>query len=302
MDYSNQTSPDRFRSNRHEVGAFPALAYALSWVMWAPLVWLAVPEPLRSSLRIAGSFGPSAAALIVLSARQGWGGTRQAIARQMHWRLPVRLWLIVLLGPAVVMLTAIGISTLAGQPAGAWQDPTKLYLVIPVFAYVTLLGGPLGEEIGWRSYALPRLQQRHNPTVAALAVGLVWALWHAPLFAIEGTIQQLVPATAFVLQILTTSVIYTLLWNRTESLPLVITFHAAFNTSVGVLPILPDTAGSHTQLWIAIAIAVIIAATVITTTRGRLGFTSRIGASDQAGSMTRMGRSWNTLRGGPDPV
>lgn len=258
-----------------EVTTFFALTFALSWLAWVPLILLPVPDPTRGALLVVGAFGPSAAAVILSIRRCGWSATRNEFATRTRWRLPWHMWMVAVVGPAAIMLTAIALSTLSGHPVVGWQDPARLYLVVPVLAYVTVFGGPLGEEAGWRGYALPRLQHGHNPTTASLLVGLAWALWHAPLFAIEGTVQQSVPATAFGIQIVTTSVIYTWLWNRTESLPLVIAFHATFNTSVGLLPILPDTAGSQTPLWIALGIALVIAATLVGVTRGRLGFGSQ---------------------------
>ena len=199
-------------------------------------------------LLVAGSFGPAAAALILSIARAGWARTRRELASRATWRHPMGLWVVALAGPAAIMLVAIGLCTVAGRPVVGWQDPARLYLVVPVFLYVAVLGGPLGEEAGWRGYALPRLQRDHSPTTAALVVGLVWGLWHAPLFAIQGTVQSSVPVAAFGVQILITSVLYAWLWNRTTSLPVVIAFHAAFNTSVGLLPVLPRDRGFRRRL------------------------------------------------------
>lgn len=267
---TTDTTGTRPRIDR-QVGVFFTLTFALSWLAWGPLVLLHVSGPIRVVVLVAGSFGPTAAALILSMKRSGWVGTRNDIATRARWRLPWRMWIVAVGGPAAIIVLAIALSTLAGRPVVEWQDPNRLYLIVPVFAYVTVFGGPLGEEAGWRGYALPRLQHAHHPTTAALVVGLAWGLWHAPLFAIDGTVQRSVPAAAFGIQIVTTSVVYTWLWNRTESLPLVIAFHAAFNTSVGLLPILPDTAGSPTPLWIALVLAVGIAATLIGLTGGRLG-------------------------------
>ncbi len=254
-----------------QVSAFFVLAIVLSWLAWVPLTVLPHPGALRDVLLVAGSFGPAAAALILSIARCGWARTRNELASRATWRHPVGLWIVALAGPAAIMLAAIVLCTVAGRPVVGWQDPARLYLVVPVFLYVAVLGGPLGEEAGWRGYALPRLQHDHNPTTAALVVGLVWGLWHAPLFAIDGTVQSSVPVAAFGAQILTTSVLYAWLWNRTTSLPVVIAFHAAFNTSVGLLPVLPETAGSVAPLWTSLALVGVVAGVLIGATGGRLG-------------------------------
>lgn len=262
------------RITRHadrEVAAFFALAFAWSWLVWVPLIWLTPPDGVRTLLLVVGSFGPSAAASIILVRRHGAAGAARRMAELFTWSSPLRLWIVTLVAPAAVILVAVGLSTIIGAPVGGWQDPGRLYMVVPVFLYVLILGGPIGEELGWRGYALPLLQGERGPRRATAALGVAWAVWHAPLFAIAGTVQRSVPALAFVIQILATAVIYTWLWNRSRSLPLVIGFHAAFNTSVGLLPVLPETTGTSAPLWIALSLAVLIAAGLVVVTRGRLG-------------------------------
>lgn len=68
-----------------------------------------------------------------------------------------------------------------------------------------------------------------------------------------------------------TSVIYGWLWNETRSLPALIVIHAATNTTVGLLPVLPDTAGSLIPPWTAISIAAVVALVLVVRTMGRLG-------------------------------
>lgn len=50
-----------------------------------------------------------------------------------------------------------------------------------MFSITLLYGGPLGEELGWRGFALPFLQKTHSPLEASVILGSLWALWHAPL-------------------------------------------------------------------------------------------------------------------------
>lgn len=268
--------PNRPAGDRADrsAAAFFALAFAWSWAAWMPLIWLTPPDPIRTLLVIAGSFGPAAAAFILLVDRHGPGEAARRMAAFFTGTAPARLWVVTLLGPAAVILAAVGLATAVGAPVGGWQDPGRLYLVVPVFLYVLVLGGPLGEELGWRGYALPLLQGVYGPLRATAVLGVAWAVWHAPLFAIVGTVQRSIPPVAFVIQILATAVIYTWLWNRARSLPLVIGFHAAFNTSVGLLPVLPETAGTPAPLWIALSLAVLVAVGLIVGTRGRLGLST----------------------------
>ena len=76
--------------------------------------------------------------------------------------------------------------------AGAQNGAAGLaWLVLVSFMHNLLLGGPLGEELGWRGFLLPQLLQRHDPLTASLLLAVAWALWHAPIdlyagFLVEG--------------------------------------------------------------------------------------------------------------------
>ena len=88
-----------------------------------------------------------------------------------------------------------------------------------MFLLPLLILGPLSEELGWRGYALDRLQTRWNSLVSSLIVGSLWALWHLPLFHIPGTAQNLYDLTfpGFFVGLLALSVLYTWVFNNTSS-------------------------------------------------------------------------------------
>lgn len=268
-------SPERaHRNGQRDPGGlvrFLLLAFVLSWIVWLPLWWWDPPDAIGEILLILGTFGPSTAAVLVLASESGWRRLGAKLRPLWQWRLPTSWWLLVLVAPPAVILAAIGLAGLFGVPPGEWQDPGQLYLIVPVFVYIAVLGGPLGEELGWRGFAFPRLQRRFTPTVGAVLLGLIWGLWHIPLFNIEGTVQQDIPPLAFLAQVTATSVIFGWLWNRTRSLPAVIALHASVNTSVGLLPVLPDQAGSAAVLWSAVSLAAAGAIALIALTGGRLG-------------------------------
>ena len=75
-------------------------------------------------------------------------------------------------------------------PAVCTANPSKLnwsILISPgVYNYSTFLGGPLGEEFGWRGYALPLLEKRFGPVAGCAVLGVLWAGWHLPLFLSRG--------------------------------------------------------------------------------------------------------------------
>lgn len=110
------------------------------------------------------------------------------------------------------------------------------------------MGGPLEEELGWRGYAFPRMQVMSNALVASLILGVIWGLWHTPLFLLPGTTQyemvaqNSIPILVFVWFVFETtalSVILGWLMMRTGgSVPIAIAFHAAANTGYSLLVVL----------------------------------------------------------------
>jgi len=104
-------------------------------------------------------------------------------------------------------------------------------VAIAISAFVmSLLSNPW-EEVGWRGFALPRLQKRHNALMATLAVGVLWGLWHLPLFFWTGNPMSDYPFLAWFIGTVAVSFVYTWLYNSAKGSLLVVTlFHVLGNT------------------------------------------------------------------------
>jgi hypothetical protein len=131
-------------------------------------------------------------------------------------------------------------------------------------ALMTFPGSALGEEIGWRGYALPRLQSRRTALMASLVLGTLHALWHLPLWLNGDPDNQLGLYPAFVIQVIAVAVIYTWLYNGTKgSLLLAVLFHTALNAPLTLilLPEGPDTVALPfwllSGLWVVAAVIVV---------------------------------------------
>ncbi|NTV65837.1 MAG: CPBP family intramembrane metalloprotease, partial [Oscillochloris sp.] len=170
-----------------------------------------------------------------------------------------------LLLPVIISAAGIALMLLLGQPLPAFPrtEPVRalLPLLVTTFVATLLYGGPLGEEAGWRGFALPRLQARHSPLVASLLLSVVWGLWHTPLH-LQGVYHGIFPdgVPGILLRIVTTvptTIIFTWLYNRTGgNLWLLVLLHTALNNSSGFW--LPVTAGIYATMSIA-TVALIIA-------------------------------------------
>jgi uncharacterized protein len=176
---------------RYRLATFFLLAFGLTWLVWVPRA-MASQGLLATDLPIvvgqAWSWGPAVAALLAASLTGGRAAVRDLGTRLVRWRVGWRWYAVVLAGPPAFSLAVAGVYAALG---GSWATAVPrafvgdLRVLVPFFLVLALTDG-LGEELGWRGYALPRLLARHGALAASLFLGLIWALWHLPLFWVEG--------------------------------------------------------------------------------------------------------------------
>ncbi|HYG56634.1 MAG TPA: CPBP family intramembrane glutamic endopeptidase, partial [Symbiobacteriaceae bacterium] len=157
--------------------------------------------------------------------------------------------LFALLAPAAVAGVAVLVHALPGMgPAASLQVemPGQVaglspWVLAPILFLVNVfLGGALCEELGWRGFMLPRLQERYGPARASLVLGVTWGLWHLPLFFIAGTVQSRIPFLLFLLSTCASSFLFTWVSDRGRgSVLLAVLLHAAINTTASVAPVAP---------------------------------------------------------------
>ena len=204
---------------RHRLLLFFVLAFLLSWYPW--LIALA-----RGTTTGPNPLGPAVAAVIVLAMTAGKAGLREFFGKWIHWRIRPSAYLIsVGLPIALTGVAALVVATLGEGPVRVTSPsaPDVIEKFIFIFLFIAL-----GEEPGWRGYALPELERRYSPLVATLLLAAVWAVWHLPLMGSEFPLR-IVPA--FVLGLLGTTLFQTWLFHRTEGslLPQMI-LHTTVNT------------------------------------------------------------------------
>jgi membrane protease YdiL (CAAX protease family) len=236
---------EKFITNRSGVMAKPAteffvLTFCLSWIFWIPMIMMGEDHFL---LRVAGTYGPLTAAVLLTANREGLQGLKKLLSSLLLWKTKLVWYVFCFSSTAVLSLIALGIYSLVGRNKLLFNDPSQLYLSIPIFIYV-LIFSVLGEETGWRGYALPKLQMKYGTLKASIILGLIWAFWHSPLFLIKGNFHQDIPLWLFILQEIYISIVISWIYNKTGgSLLLVHIFHAASNTTLGLLPVLPQEIG-----------------------------------------------------------
>jgi hypothetical protein len=144
------------------------------------------------------------------------------------------------------MLLAMGVHLLLGGIAPDYVPFGARWLIVAVnFVLVLLIGGPLGEEFGWRGFSLPSLEARFRPPWDSLILGIIWTVWHLPLFFISDSAQHSLPFAMYALLTIPLTLLITWVYHGSgDSLLLVMLFHAAVNTWSGPLMISPEAAGS----------------------------------------------------------
>jgi uncharacterized protein len=208
---------------------FVAVTFMFSWVPWFVLLFTTgdpLAGPASIALWVAGGYGPPLAAVVVVAAGSGRAGLRRLFRGLLAWRLGA--WYLVLLIPLPIIVAGVLLTVASGQATLELAAPFHWLLLPAMMLGGILLGG--FEEIGWRGYLLPRLQDRVGALTASLIIGVVWAAWHAPLLVLGSTAQASFSPVWFTLQIVATSVLLTWMYNGTGgSLLLVVLYHAADN-------------------------------------------------------------------------
>ena len=261
---------------RHPTAAFFVLAYAFSWLLWAaPALGLrGVPGALLLYL---GVFGPAAAAAVLVKLL---GGSIRAWTSSFRRRPGARWYAAVLLLPVPLVAAASLLFTLTGRELDSALLGERLVAYVPILIVWTLAA--VGEEPGWRGFALPHLQELLSPVRATLVLGVLWAGWHLPLLAAADEPSHGLEAMPLVAVSLATvgaivgySFFYTWFFNRTGSTWLAIVLHGSFTAANGtfVLVAIDNQVGStYAALQFAMTAVVLTAAVVLVrVTHGRLG-------------------------------
>lgn len=240
-------------TRQHRLVAFFGLTFLLSWWAWPFYALGLAPTAFFPC-------GPLVAALVVIGIAEGRAGYRDLGARMIRWRVGWTWWLVAVATPlAVLAVAAVANVAIWGAPAPglaaiAWSQ----IALAAAIRFVNPLDGPLGEEPGWRGYALPWMQARRSPLVSGVVLGAIVALWHLPLVATGMLAPVGLPITFAI------TLVYVWLFNRTGgSVLLTMVFHV--NQGIVGYGALGFTGGDAARmdwlvgvLWFALALGVVV--------------------------------------------
>ncbi len=223
--------------------AFFALTFLVSWACFITAAVLSRgipagggPGPGLSALVLLGTFAPGIVALALTARAEGGAGVRALLDRLFRWEVRARWYVFALGYMAAIKLTVALVHRLL---TGAWPrfGHEAWFVMLAATVVSTVIGGQSGEEIGWRGYALPRIARRLGLAGASLVLGVIWAVWHLPLFYFHGADTYAQSFPVYLLQVVALSVaVAWLYWRTGGSLLLTMLLHAAVNNTLGIVP------------------------------------------------------------------
>jgi uncharacterized protein len=262
--------------------AYFVLAYAGSWIVYIPAIlafWGYLPGAWTAAFYLGPFAGPFLAAFVMTGIAEGRAGVDRLLRRFLIWRVGWQWYAFILLGIPALMLA--GLLVLPGVAASFQGLPTSWGVNYAAsFVLILLVGGPLGEEPGWRGFALPRMQPRFGPLAGTLLLGFLWACWHLPTFLTPA--QHGGPGTdwaafftnfpIFVVSTTAMAVVFTWVFNHTRaSIFIAILLHASVDSTSGLVNLFsaPLVQNHDPEPLLAFGIPALV---LIAVTHGRLGY------------------------------
>ncbi|AWC23467.1 CAAX amino terminal protease self- immunity [Aminobacter sp. MSH1] len=234
------------------VTSFVVLAFVITWIGFIPF-YRAGGEDIAWF-----TFGPFVSAVVISALLGGLPKVRGLLASVVKWRVPP-VWYLVAIGlPVVAQLLAIWLNPLLGSAAPNWGNVPAIPEIVVMVPLFLVFSGPLGEEPGWRGFALPALLREHGALNASLLLGMIWAAWHLPLVLLNDY------SISSAINVMVAAVVFTWLYqNSAGSVLPAILMHASHQNSVRYLGRVFE-GGDAIQhqwiglmLWLAIALAIV---------------------------------------------
>jgi len=294
------SSPLKRLISRHPLIAYFVIAYVGTWAFLLPfalsrnvnglgLLPFTLPDSAFLVAFVLGTLaGPALASLTVTAATSGRAGVGQLLRRCVQWRVGIGWYLMAIFGPLLVVLVGYSVFLGVNLPLALLIKWPLLFTVFFPQAVFAILTTSFAEELGWRGFALPRLQQRYGPVLGTVILGTLHGLWHLPAF-FTGLLGpfSLPKYASFLFGAIALSFLFTWLFNHTRGSVLMATLlHGCNNTANGLLVLLVPaqlvaSGWTHSFVyggWATGVVVGVVALLLIIFTRGRLGYNPELNA------------------------
>jgi len=243
--------------------------FAWTWLFWGLGIMLGVSmESVGSLILLIGVTGPMITGIGFTYLTRDKAGRRDYWKRIIDFkRIPAKWYLVIFLFVPILNILAAIIDIIAGGNGATWGEAAQNLLsdplsIIPSILFASLI--PFIEELGWRGYVLDRFQEKKSALVSSLILGVVWSLWHLPLFFIQDSYQAglgigTLAFWLFIIGIVPLNIPFTWIYNNTgRSTLAVILFHSMVNFT-GELIALNERADTISIiLWFVAAIGITV--------------------------------------------
>lgn len=228
---------------KYQLLSFFALSYAIMFGVTFGYIYFYPNQPLQpwSLVWFFAIFSPSISALIVAGIIGGIPEIKRLLTGFTHWKVGFRWYFwaaFLILGPLAITM----IYKALGNPSAGIRPGETILSMLGIIVF-QLFSGPIAEELGWRGFALPRLQAKYTALVSSLILGVIWTCWHIPYFFVTGATQMSIPFPIYLVLVLTITFYLTWLFNNTRgSLIITILAHFFYNLTAfltGVLGLMP---------------------------------------------------------------
>lgn len=219
---------------------FFVLAYLISWIIWLPLygsIFGLDNLPTLPFHHALGGLGPMISSFLTTWIFLKKDGVKNLLAKCFQFK-PLLYVAIALFSPFLLAFIAMLISyfvsnTPISLSALLTSKEFPQFNLLTLFVYNLIFFG-FGEEVGWRGFALPRIQSKLNPLIASLILTIFWACWHLPLFLYRPgyTSMDVAGIIGWVLSLLTGSILLTWLYNSSRgSILICAIFHSTIDVA-----------------------------------------------------------------------
>lgn len=243
---------------------FIVLVYFLSWIFWIPLIGNNEFFISKNLLLLIGIYMPSIIGILMTKAYSKKSSLMFILKALFKFKIGIKEYFIIFSYFPLIIGLAFGFMNIIEIHSLIINYPIRVFPL--VFFYILILQGPLGEEFGWRGFLMKQLMTSYNAIFSSLLVGLIWSLWHLPLFFIHGTIQfqiiekfSLIPTlSGYLLYTILISMLISIVFIRNKnSVWTAILFHTIANTTIGYAPIIMTVNGSFVLLTVLLAVTIV---------------------------------------------
>jgi membrane protease YdiL (CAAX protease family) len=242
--------------------------FAWTWLIWGVAILMGATLETGAVFGLLGVIGPMVMGICFTYLTRDREGRRDYWKRIIDFkRIPAAWFLVIFLFVPILNILAALLDVISAGSGATWGEAARNVFsdplsILPSILFASLI--PFLEEMGWRGYVLDRLQEKESALISSLILGLVWSLWHLPLFFVPGSYQANLGVGTlafwlFMIGIVPLNLPFTWIYNNTgRSTLAVILFHSMVNFT-GELLALTERADTYSiLLWFVAAIGITV--------------------------------------------